>query len=123
MPCNSDYLEPTWSEIEASKLWAVYEEVITGKDIVPSEFGNGYHKGDYARISDNERDEIVKAICKSLSNSDIHTYSLETQMWWREHKKADKERSEKESLEKVRERNRDIALSKLTDDEKESLGL
>lgn len=92
MPCDSEYLEPTWNEKEASRLLAVAQEVVAGFRVKPKTFGNGTWKGEYASLSKQERDNIVKNLCVILTGTDTSKYSLEVQMWWRDHQEADKKR-------------------------------
>lgn len=121
MPCNSDYLEARPSEVEASKVLALLEELETGK--LPDYFGNGY----YSEVYDKNEKEIlsnkVPELCKKLQNIDTSKYSLEMQLWWREHQKADKERIEKELKLKREEIDRQKAIYKLSDYVKKLLGL
>ena len=121
MPCNSDYLEARPSEVEASKVLALLEELETGK--LPNYFGDGYYSEVYNK---NEKDILsnkVPELCERLQNTDVSKYSLEMQMWWREHQKADKERIEKELNLKKEESERQKAISKLSDYERRLLGL
>lgn len=87
MPCNSDYLEPTWSEKEASRLLAVADEILHGKRVDSKSYGNGMRNGNYASISD--RDALVRSMCAKMKESNPSDYSLEVQMWWRDHQEAD----------------------------------
>ena len=59
----------------------------------------------------------------TLQNIDTSKYSLEMQLWWREHQKADKERIEKELKLKQEESDRQKAISKLSAYERRLLGL
>lgn len=90
MPCNSDYLDPTKWEVEASKVLALLEEVKTGD--LPEWFGRGTHHLVYNKISKEKLDEWTAELCKLLSKEDVSLFSLEMQMWYREHKKADAKR-------------------------------
>lgn len=50
-------------------------------------------------------------------------YSLEMQIWWRDHQEKDREREKEESEKAERNKVREAALSKLSKEEKEALGL
>lgn len=118
MPCNSDYLRARPSEVEASKVLALLEELETGK--LPDYFGNGYYPDVYLN---NEKEILsikVPELCNKLKNIDISKYSLEMQSWWIEHQQADIERVEKEKKEEM---DRQKAMSKLSNYEKQLLGL
>lgn len=101
MPCNSDYMAPSWSEKEASRLILLTEEAATGKHIdVQSREWKGYHPDAYGHtISDERRDAMVAGLCAYCSSHDLSNHSLELQMWWRDHQRADQERLETERAE------------------------
>ncbi len=96
MPCDSEYLEPRWDEREASRLYAINAELFLGIRVNPETYGNGYWNGKYATLSNmgkQYRDAVVKRICDHLKQTrDVSKYSLEVQMWWRDHQLADKVR-------------------------------
>lgn len=121
MPCNSDYLAARPSEVEASKVLALLDELETG--ILPEYFGDGY----YSKVYDGNEEEIlsikVPELCKKLQNVDVSKYSLEMQSWWRDHQKADKERIEKVLELKREESERQKAINKLSKYERGLLGL
>jgi hypothetical protein len=70
-------------------------------------------------------DELVSFLCSRLSTIPfpITDYSLEMQMWWRDHKAADAARLANEELAMNRELVRRQALAKLTPIERHALGL
>jgi hypothetical protein len=94
MPCNSDYLDPTQTEVEASKVAALLQEIKTGE--LPVWFGNGHHPSVYNKATKDDLDRMVQELCHKLSKEDVSLFSLEMQMWWREHKRADLRRVLKE---------------------------
>lgn len=120
MPCRSDYLSATDAEIEASKVLALLEELNTGE--LPDYYGDGYYSEVYNKNSVKILEENVPKLCRILQKSNVEAYSLEMQMWWRDHQKADKERVESELKNIKEEKDREAALSKLTDYEKRLLG-
>lgn len=91
MPCNSDYMEATPSEVVASQLLCIVGEVIFGIPFTKHEW-NGYHKLASSYTSKHARDNITAALCAMLQKEDVSKYSLETQMWWRDHQEADRKR-------------------------------
>lgn len=121
MPCNSDYLEARPSEVEASKVLALLEELETGN--LPEYFGDGYYSEVYNKNEKEILSEKVPELCKKLQKVDVSSYSLEMQLWWREHQKADKERIEKELKLIQEDSDRQKAINKLSDYEKGLLGL
>lgn len=122
MPCNSDYLEAKPIEIEVDRMYRILDEINEG---VANYDNLGYHNQVYGRGNLPElRDELAQAICTSLRDetpADIQQYSLELQIWWRDHQKADQVRIEAEK--KLREQTRlaESAISKLSKDEYEAV--
>ena len=122
MPCNASYMDPTQFEINLSKVYGLLDELETGK--LPENFGTGFDERVYNKAFVNKQlDEKTAELCSKLQKVDITQYSLEMQMWWRDHQKADKERL-KEVMDKEKElSDRKKALKKLSEYEKKLLGL
>ncbi len=96
MPCDSSYMAANTLEIELSKTLCLLEEISSGKPVdIKSSAWRGYHKNAYGNGNLRERaDKAVSTLCHKLRNTDdVTKYSLEMQIWWRDHQKADKERS------------------------------
>jgi hypothetical protein len=122
MPCNSDYMNATQHEINLSVVYGLLDEINTGK--LPKNFGDGYDKRVYNKhLSKEHLDEKTEELCNKLQNTDVSKFSLEMQMWWRDHQKADKDRLQKEISEQKDNEARESALSKLSDYERKLLGL
>jgi hypothetical protein len=122
MPCNSDYLAANGIEKEMSKVACLLDELV-GKPIDEG-YWKGYHPDVYnSHLSKEEQDEMVKELCYKLQKVNVSDYSLEMQIWWRDHKKADKQRIEAELKSIKQEKERQAALEKLTDYERNILGL
>lgn len=97
MPCNSDYMEATLSEITMGQALLVHDEVTKGKLITPKKWRDaGYDKRVYNMlVAKTERDRLVREVCdviKGMSKDKLGKMTLEAQMWWRDHKAADKKR-------------------------------
>jgi hypothetical protein len=116
-------MNPTELETNLSKVYGLFDELRTGK--LPKEFGTGYDKRVYNRgITQQKLNEKVEELCSLLKKKkDITKYSLEMQVWWRDHQKADKEREKKEAKQKEYDKARKKALAKLTPAEKKLLNL
>jgi hypothetical protein len=116
-------MDPGKREIFASQLFAVGAE-LDGKPVAES-WWSGYHPQAYGKyISDDVLDYLTSRICQRLKNcSDIKERSLELQLWWREHQRADQEREQREEQEAILSVIREQALRKLTSQEKKALGL
>jgi len=112
-------MEASGKEIELSRVACLLDEVDDGKPIDPSHW-LGYHPKVYNRSHNG--DALVAELCEKLQGKDVANYSLELQIWWRDHQKADKERLEWEIKEKDAAARKE-ALAKLTDYEKGLLGI
>lgn len=119
MPCNSDYMEADEREINESRVLCLLDE-LAGKKWKP-EWWRGYHPKAYCKPS--SLDARVAALCKALQNVDVKKYSLEMQIWWRDHQAADKARLEEEQKKVKDKRLLDKALRKLSTYERKLLGI
>jgi hypothetical protein len=63
---------------------------------------------------------MVSLLCEMLEGLDVTKFSLEMQMWWRDHQAADKARIKKETALATE---KEVALAKLTAHERRILGL
>lgn len=104
MPCRSDYLEPNSREIALSKVCCVLDELADKH--IKENWWNGYHPKAYGvGVGLLEADAWTVAACKKCrreeASGNMQNHSLELQMWWREHKKADKAREEAEEKAKT----------------------
>lgn len=126
MPCDSSYMNANDLEKELSRVLLLLEELKTGKPIDPksSDWG-GYLPGVYGDGQSSLRrraDIAVAELCSKLQRiPDIQRYSLEMQMWWREHQEADRQREKQEFENKKKHQTRIAALAKLSEEERQSL--
>jgi vacuolar-type H+-ATPase subunit I/STV1 len=125
MGCNSSYMEATQAEKNLSVVYGLLDEIKTGK--LPNDFGNGYDYRVYGTTTKKRLDEKTEELCFALQildqHQDVSKYSLEMQIWWRDHQKADKERIEKEMEELKEKEAKELAVAKLTPYERKLLGL
>jgi hypothetical protein len=121
MPCNSDYMQASNIEVELSRVACLLDE-LDGKPINPSHW-RGYHPAIYCRVGSVNADSLVAELCSRLQNTDVTKHSLEMQMWWRDHKIADKARLEMEIRLAKEKEDKEKAIAKLTPYERELLGL
>lgn len=93
MGCDSGYMNPFSKEIEISKVACLLDEL----DGLPwnKAHWSGYHPKVYGKSFN--ADAMVSELCSRLSGVDVAKHSLEMQMWWRDHQRADAERRAKES--------------------------
>lgn len=92
MPCNCDYMEPTRLEVELSNVAALLEELAGFSD-----WKRHYNRGSHPRVYNKhltkaEQDSLVAGLCAELHKVDVTKYSLEMQIWWRDHQAADAKR-------------------------------
>lgn len=120
MPCDSKHLEASGYEKEISRV-ACFIDELAGKKWTRAEF-EGYHPKVYSKCSRNLGDRLTRQLCSALRKVDVTKYSLELQIWWRDHQAADEERRRRD--EKVLQDDADIkaALEKLTPRERKLLG-
>ena len=111
MGCRSDYLAPTAREIESSRLIKLLKEC-------------GLYGNDAPYYGETDKvDAHTKSLCEFCQVNDVSNYSLELQLWWRDHKIADEKRLKLDaSLVKVK-KDRDELISKLSEYERNLLGL
>lgn len=124
MGCRSDYMEPTSFEIENSKVLALLEELKTGK--FPEWYSPGGSEKAYGNTTKLGLDLNTEMLCMALQikkASEISKMSLEMQMWWRDHKAADKKRIKEEIDAKKTLKAKKVAIAKLTPFERKLLGL
>jgi hypothetical protein len=124
MACRSDYQQDYPSEIEASKVLALLDELKTNRHPDPEDYGRT--TGNYRThgVYGNEKtDQITAELCAKLQNVDVTKYSLEMQIWWRDHKAADTKRLRDEIKRITTESEKQAAIAKLTPHERKLLGL
>jgi len=121
MPCRSDYMDPTQFEKNLSEVYQLLDELKTGE--LSENFGNGYDDRVYNKgLSKSHLDKKTAELCSLLKKTDVTKYSLEMQMWWRDHQKADKERLLAERQKRQDKKEIKEALAKLTEKERKLLG-
>jgi hypothetical protein len=113
-------MNPTTIERDLSRVACLQDE-LDGIPIDPR-YWAGYHPRVYNE-SPCDADKLVADLCARLQKRDVTQFSLEMQIWWRDHQHADQERIEKERRAVVEDMARDVALQKLTPAERELLGL
>lgn len=122
MACTGEYMNPSNRSIELSRVACLIDE-LNGLEWTPSQWG-GYHERVYYKmISPEKADEMVSELCTRLQSSDASKYSLEMQIWWRDHQNADKLRVERQVAMVRGVSERANALAKLTPYERKLLGI
>ena len=118
MPCNSDHCGPDGREIESARIIKFLDQIGILEGDIPM---NGFQPSVYGDVS--KLDKHTAQLCDFCSKNDITKYSLELQIWWRDHQEVDKQRVEKELAAKKTEEERKEVLNKLTEHERKILGL
>jgi len=122
MPCNCDYMEANNRETALSRVACLLDE-LDGHPINTNHW-RGYHPRVYNRgLRTSDADAMVARLCERLQSVDVKNYSLEMQMWWRDHQAEDKERVQAELAAAKTAEDRRAALAKLTPHERQLLGL
>lgn len=123
MPCNCDYMEANNLEREISCVYCLLEEIETGKPVnIGSREWDGYHPKVYGKITKEEGDIAVAKLCDILSKTkNVKKYSLEMQIWWRDHQAADKKRIAEEKKDAQEKALAKSALKKLSKKELDAL--
>jgi hypothetical protein len=113
-------MEPNEIEEEASRIFTLIDELDgRGRD---ERHWRGYHPLAYGRTCN--LDHIAGLLCSRLQKvTDIGSFSLEMQMWWRDHQASDKARIQTELALSETKKQKQEALSKLTPYERKILGL
>lgn len=112
MPCNCDYLDPTQKEKNSLNILTLLQEL---------NYNTGNFSPSYGRPTTLEKD--TQTLCELCQKIDVSKFSLELQIWWRDHQRADRERLQKEVFDIKRLEERKKALEKLTDYEKQLLNI
>ncbi|MEI8017715.1 MAG: hypothetical protein WCH39_05905 [Schlesneria sp.] len=121
MACNSEYMNASGYEQEVSRVACLLDE-LAGKPIDRS-WWKGYHPLVYCNSNCDMGDRMVRQLCDALKSCDVTQYSLEMQIWWRDHQAADKARLERELRQTTSDNEREAALAKLTHEERRLLNL
>lgn len=66
---------------------------------------------------------ILEDVLENLDYEEMGVTRQEIETWWIKHKRKDEERRQREEAARRKQELRDNALSKLSDDEREALGL
>lgn len=106
MPCRSDHMEPTAAENETGRVMSLLAEV-RGESFdhkTGTRLGYGFA---------NRLHQATDALCKLLSETrdgkpvrNPADYSLELQIWWRDHQEADRKRAAAKKAQELTEEDR-----------------
>lgn len=111
MPCECYYPEPSKRQKESVAVINFLWEVGLA----------GLPAGEFGR--EETVDEDTAKLCEFCKNNDVTKYSLELQIWWRDHQKMDQQKEERKLAKELEESERRDALAKLTEREKQLLGV
>jgi len=89
MPCRCDHMEPHKREVELSRVLTLIDEVETG-NFEAGFYDSGRHPEAWFKDSSQDRiDRETAKLCAMLYGVDVHKFSLELQIWWRDHQALD----------------------------------
>jgi hypothetical protein len=114
-------MEPTALEIEASRVAYLIGET-KGRKFSKQEW-DSVHPDIYGKCTQELADKLTATLCSFLKKHNSLGYSLEMQIWWRDHQHKDKQREKAEKQKRQAEKDKQKALAKLTAKEKRLLGL
>jgi hypothetical protein len=103
MPCRCD--PPSHEELLRERLYGFLTEI------------------GVAHRRDLSLDRMTRELCAWCKANDVREKSLELQIWWRDHQRADRERQERAQKEAERLKLARAAAKKLTAQEMEALGV
>lgn len=134
MPCRSDYLDPTASERETTKVAKLLLYVLRSQGVQSQAVGTlvkdaettcpdtdrleGYVQQLCARIRDLSDEERTRVIYNGHSR-----IARELADWWDDHEESDRRREEDDAQKEASAQLRTQALGKLNIDEMRALGL
>lgn len=129
MPCNSDHMNPSKLELECGRLECLIEEAKSGMHVdTQSDLWQGYDPAYYGHNElqlKSRADKLTQALCTSCRGgtpAGMTKCSLELQLWWRDHQRADAARISRETRKTEEDQLRRSALKKLTPQERDALG-
>lgn len=125
MACRSDYMEASSLEIEGSRVLTFLDEIKRGIPPSPN-YLRGYHPEAYSPcLSPKILNEKTAELCELCEQHKISspTFSLELQIWWRDHQRGEERRKFEDACELKQNDLRKSGLSKLTSDERKALKL
>jgi hypothetical protein len=126
MPCNSEYLEADSLEVECSRMFMLLDELDgKGRPDPRSDGWAGYDQRAYGSHRTREKaDRLATKLCGRIKKAgDITKYSLELQVWARDHAEADRRRIKEEEAAARLKAAKKSGLAKLTKEERKALGL
>jgi len=125
MPCNCDHMEPTYREAKLGHIRSLLDEL---SGLFFNHAKSSMHRSVYNEgISDEVADSWISDLCKRCTTLEVRgelmSWSLELQIWWRDHKIEDAKKAAeiKEVLHKIKARN--TVIDKLTAEERKVLGV
>jgi hypothetical protein len=117
MPCDSSHMHASQREQESARVRAFLREV--GQP-APASAQPDHYYGNVATL-----DADTAALCDwcRANPEAVLGQSLELQIWWRDHQRADEKKADEAVARARREQLKRIGLSKLTPEERKALGL
>lgn len=110
MPCRSDHMEPTTREKEFSVVLTFLEELKTGE--LNKDYLNGYNPPAYTQNPTQEQlNEATAQLCQEISEYTVTDFSLELQMWWRDHQEGEERRAKEDAEEKPKRPSRIVSCN------------
>jgi hypothetical protein len=90
MPCRSDYMDPTPADIKLGTLLCIKEELDNGV----ADYSKAGCRGEQSIANLDALTDMICTRLKRCVDPGVSVYSLELQMWWRDHQAADARREQ-----------------------------
>ena len=125
MPCSSSHMDSTLLEQELSRVFAFLDEVNYKITEHSENFGSGYDDRVYGKATQRLLDYKTSLLCATITNTSrpLSKFSLELQLWWRDHQRLDAARAKTKELALSNKSLRESGLAKLLPEEREALSL
>ena len=122
MPCrNEGFDRSDPRKDEACRVQTLIDE-LSGRQFNKDNYDGCHHNYTNRSVTQKELDNMTAALCEKLQKTDATKYSLELQMWWRDHQAADKRRTQIELDKAKTENDKKKAIAKLTPHERKLFG-
>lgn len=117
MPCDSSYMNARPEEVESSKVRELIREV----QGLP--FNHKSRHDYYGKVDQLDSDTAWLCAWCEKNTAILNTFSLELQIWWRDHQEQDARREAAKAKTAHLKEVRRQALEKLTPEERRALGV
>jgi hypothetical protein len=116
MPCHTD--PPSARELAEQEARLLLDEADIGRKMKRDEY-----QLPSSKRYDRSLDALTRELCEWCKTHDVTKFSLEMQLWWRDHQEADRRHAEEDRKAGEEAKLKKAALAKLTPAERKALRL